>query len=104
MGWFYIAILIAFVVILFLAMRSLRRRKENASRTCRHCGSRIPFNAEICPVCGLRPGNDYRAENKVYGGQILKELKWVLIGGAVFVIVCYILMKCGVDLGSLFRK
>lgn len=106
----YIIILGIILVVVWLGKSFLgeRKRADNAAKKCRHCGSVIPFNAEYCPYCNRRPGSDYKAENKVYGGQILKDMKWIII--IVLIVVVYIIIKMvfHIDLfdliGGIFEK
>ena len=85
-----------------------RKRAANSTKTCKKCGSTIPFNASVCPYCRQTPGSDYRAENRVYGGQILKDMKWIII--LVLVVVGYVVIKMvfHIDLfdliGGIFEK
>lgn len=100
----YIIIIGIILVVVWLGKSFLGERKRAASSTkvCKKCGSTIPFNASVCPYCRRTPGSDYKAENRVYGGQILKDMKWIII--IVLIVAVYVVVKLvfHIDLFDLF--
>ena len=106
----YIIIIGVILVVIWVGKSFLGERKRAASstRVCKMCGSTIPFNTRVCPYCRRAPGTDYKAENRVYGGQILKDLKWIII--ILLVVAAYIAIKMvfHIDLfdliGGIFEK
>lgn len=77
----------------FLIKHEFSESKMNreATKICRYCKSKIPYNASICPRCGRNPGNGGIVVNgRLTFKSLARLIKYMVILAVFFFVICFV--------------